>query len=64
MARKYIDCRDYPSETKCTLVMAADTEDELLEAAVKHAVTVHKHTDTPEFRKQLRSAFKDGPPPA
>jgi hypothetical protein len=31
--------------------------------AVQHAVAVHKHADTPEFRKQLRSAFKDGTPP-
>jgi predicted small metal-binding protein len=63
MARKYIDCRDFPSEMKCTLAMAADSENELVEAAVQHAVAVHKHTDTPEFRKQLRSAFKDGTPP-
>jgi predicted small metal-binding protein len=63
MARKYIDCRDFPSEMKCTLAMAADSENELVEAAVQHAVAVHKHADTPEFRKQLRSAFKDGTPP-
>jgi len=25
---------------------------------------VHGHKDTPEFRKQLRGAFKDGTPPA
>jgi predicted small metal-binding protein len=48
---------------KCTLAMAADSENELVEAAVQHAVAVHKHADTPEFRKQLRSAFKDGTPP-
>ena len=63
MPRKHIDCREYPSEMKCTVALSADGEDELLEAAVQHAVAVHKHTDTPEFRKQLRSMFKEGNPP-
>ncbi len=63
MARKYIDCREFPSEMNCTLAMAADSEDELLEAAVEHAVVVHKHQDSPEFRRQLRKLFKNGTPP-
>jgi len=62
MPRKYIDCRDYPSDMKCTLAISADSEKELLEAAVQHAVAVHSHQDTPEFRKQLKSIFKDGAP--
>lgn len=61
MARKHIDCRDYPSEMNCTLAIAADSEKELLEAAVQHAVAVHGHKDTPDFRKQLKSILKDGP---
>ncbi len=64
MARKYIDCREYPSEMNCTVVLCADTEEELLEAAVQHAVAVHKHQDTPEFRQQLKQMFKEGNPPA
>jgi hypothetical protein len=29
MARKYIDCRDYPSADKqCTVALSADSEDE------------------------------------
>jgi predicted small metal-binding protein len=59
MARKFIDCREYPSEMNCTVFMSADSEDELLEAAVQHAVSVHGHTDTPELRETLRSMFKD-----
>ena len=47
MARKYIDCREYPSEIKCTVALSADSEDELLEAAVQHAVSVHGHADRP-----------------
>lgn len=38
MARKYIDCREFPSEMNCTLAISADSEEELLEAAVQHAV--------------------------
>jgi predicted small metal-binding protein len=64
MSRKYIDCREYPSEMNCTLAIAADSEKELLEAAVQHAVSVHGHKDSPEFRQQLSSLFRDGSPPA
>lgn len=64
MGRKYIDCREFPSDINCTLALTADTEQELLEAAVQHAVAVHKHQDTPEFREQLKSCFKDGTPTA
>jgi predicted small metal-binding protein len=63
MPRKYIDCREYPSDMNCTLTLAADSEKELLEAAVQHAVAVHGHQDTPEFRQQLTSLFKAGTPP-
>jgi len=63
MGRKYIDCREYPSEMNCTLAISADSEEELLEAAVQHGVAVHKHEDSPEFRQQLRELFKEGTPP-
>jgi predicted small metal-binding protein len=62
MARKFIDCREYPSETKCTIAMSADSEDELVEAASQHAVAVHQHADSPELRTMLRSAVKEGSP--
>jgi|SRR6266496_4344974 len=62
--RKYIDCREFPSDMKCTVALSADSEKELLEAAVQHAVAVHGHQDTPEFRAQLKTAFRDGTPPA
>jgi len=63
MQRKFIDCRSFPSEMNCTLALSADSESELLEAAVQHAVAVHKHTDTPELRDMIRSAMRDGTPP-
>ena len=63
MPRKYIDCREVPSESNCSVALAADTDSELLEAAVQHAVAVHKHQDTPELRQQIRNAIKEGTPP-
>lgn len=58
--RKHIDCRAFPSTMDCTVAIAADSDDELLEAAVQHALTVHGHRDTPELRAQLRTLFRAG----
>ena len=58
MVRKFIDCRDFPSEMRCSVAIFADTESELIEAAVQHAITVHGHRDTPELRAQMIQAFK------
>jgi predicted small metal-binding protein len=63
MARKYIDCREFPSEMNCTVAFSADTDGELLEAAVQHAVAVHRHPDTPELRAMIRSSIREGMPP-
>lgn len=64
MGRKYVDCREYPSDINCTVAISADREDELLEAAVQHAVSVHQHQDSPQLREQLRGLIKEGSPPA
>ena len=63
MARKYIDCREFPSDKNCTVALCADGDDELVEAAVQHACAVHGHQDSVELRKQLWSLFKPGTPP-
>lgn len=63
MSRKYVDCREFPSETACTVAICADSESELIDAAVQHACAVHGHQDTPEFRDQLRGAIREGSPP-
>ena len=63
MTRHDIDCREFPSEMNCTVALSADSEDELLDAAVQHAVSVHKHEDSPELRSQLRTLFHEGTPP-
>lgn len=64
MPRKFIDCREFPSATRCSVAISADNDDELEEAAVQHAVAVHQHQDSPELRQQLRTMFKVGEPPA
>jgi predicted small metal-binding protein len=56
--RKAIDCRDYPSEKGCTLRISG-TEEEVLEAAVQHAVSAHGHSEPKELREQLKSMLKD-----
>ena len=56
--RKYIDCRDYPSEKNCTLKISG-TEGEVVTAATQHAIAAHGHDDTPELREQLRGLLRD-----
>ena len=46
MARYCVDCREHPSDVKCSLALSADTKDELREAVVQHAMKVHGFQDT------------------
>jgi predicted small metal-binding protein len=55
--RKSIDCRDDPSEKNCSLKISG-TEEEVLDAAVQHAVSAHGHEETPALREQIKSAIK------
>jgi hypothetical protein len=57
MARYSVDCRELPSETKCDLLMSG-SEEHLVEAAAIHAITAHKHEDTPALRDEIRSSMK------
>ncbi|MCR6631730.1 MAG: DUF1059 domain-containing protein [Magnetospirillum sp.] len=61
MTRKTIDCREVPG-SQCTVALSADNEDELIEAAVQHAIQVHGHQDTAEFRQELRHAVHEEQP--
>jgi len=56
--RKVIDCRWFPSDSECSLAITG-SEEEVVELAALHAVTVHGHTDAPELREQLRSMLRD-----
>lgn len=59
--RKIVDCRDFPSETNCTLAISGE-EEEVVRAASEHAVSMHGHKNSPELREQIRSALKDEMP--
>lgn len=63
MTRRYIDCRNFPSEMNCSVAISADSEKELMEAAVQHAVAVHGHKDSPELREQVKKSMQAGNPP-
>ncbi|HWD11599.1 MAG TPA: DUF1059 domain-containing protein [Solirubrobacteraceae bacterium] len=63
MSRKYMDCREMPSESNCDLAMAG-SEEHLVEAAVNHAVIAHGHENTPELRAQITQALKEEAPGA
>ena len=48
-----------PSDMVCTILISADDEDEVLDAAVQHAVSLHQHKDRPELREQVRGMLAD-----
>lgn len=57
-SRKFIDCREYPSEKNCSLRISG-TEDEVLEMATQHAIVSHGHENNPELKEELRKLLKD-----
>jgi len=59
MTRYVLDCRDYPSDVKCTLALSADSKEELLDAVMQHACKFHKYPDTPEVREKITSGMKE-----
>jgi len=66
MPRMMADCRRFPSESNCSLVIIGE-EDEVIRAGAEHAASVHGHEDTPALREQMRSflepaeAYAPGP---
>ena len=57
----YTNCADMPSEKNCKLVIMApaDQRDDLVEAAVAHAVKSHGDKDTPELRGGLNEMIHE-----
>jgi predicted small metal-binding protein len=53
MTRKMADCRRWPSESNCSLVIIGE-EEEVIRAAAEHGASVHGHEDTPEMREQVK----------
>ena len=67
MARKYFDCREHSdpdSGERCSVAISADSEDEVVEAAVEHAVQAHGYEDTPDLRDMVKAGIKEGMPPS
>ncbi|RPF27084.1 MULTISPECIES: DUF1059 domain-containing protein [Georgenia] len=58
MVRKVADCRDTPSVMGCTLTISGE-EEEVVRAAVEHAISVHGHEDSPELWDETRRTLKD-----
>jgi len=61
MTRQYIDCREMGPG--CSVALSADTKEELMAAAVEHAVKHHGYQDSPDLRAKLGTMFRDGTPP-
>ncbi|HEY9313112.1 DUF1059 domain-containing protein [Williamsia sp.] len=55
--RYVVDCRNQPSENNCTLTIAGERE-EVLKAAVEHAISSHGHTDSDELRSGIESSLE------
>jgi predicted small metal-binding protein len=61
MSRKMVDCRAMPNDIGCTLTIAGE-EEEVLDAAVAHAVDKHGHENTSELREAVRAQLTDAEP--
>jgi plasmid stability protein len=57
MPRVMADCRRFESDNACQLTIIGP-EDDVVAAAVQHAVASHGHQDTPEMREKLRSMLE------
>jgi hypothetical protein len=51
------DCREFPSDSNCSLYIAG-TPEEVLSAATAHAVSWHKHEESEELRDAVKSSLK------
>ena len=57
MARMFVDCRDSERDELHRRDFRR-IQEELLDAAVQHAVAVHGHHDSPELRQELAKMIK------
>jgi hypothetical protein len=57
MQRVMADCRRFESESDCQLTIIGP-EDDVVAAAVQHAIASHGHEDTPELRAGIRSLLE------
>jgi hypothetical protein len=59
--RLRFSCPERAGAPVCTLTLIG-TEDEVIAAAVWHAVNAHGRDDTPELRARVRSALREVTP--
>ena len=54
------NCADYPSEKNCQVVIMGpvDQREDLIAAAVGHAVSGHGHQDSPELRDGMAGLIR------
>ena len=54
------NCADFPSEKGCQLVIMgpADQREDLVSAAVAHAIGEHGHQDSPQLRTDLGNLLR------
>jgi predicted small metal-binding protein len=63
MGQKYVDCKELSGDSHCSATLTADSNDELMEVVIKHAINVHGLANTTDFRKQVSSHVKERNPP-
>lgn len=54
-----IYCRDYIDDGDCTVLIGADTAEELVETAIEHAHAAHAEEDTPALRAFIREHVRE-----
>ena len=57
MERVMADCRRFESDSDCQLTIIGPADD-VVAAAVQHAVASHGHKDTPELREGVRATLE------
>lgn len=62
MAHYLISCRDYIDDGDCTVVIGANTVEELIETAIEHAHAAHAEEDTPTLRSYIRQSIAQTAP--
>jgi hypothetical protein len=55
--RVFLDCRDFPNENGCTLLISGSSK-EVFKTALRHAIDEHGHKDTQELRKQIKTMIR------
>ena len=57
MDRVMADCRRFESDSDCQLTIIGPADD-VVAAAVQHAIASHGHEDTPELAEGIRSLLE------